>query len=103
MTLRFDPEQGWTFELADGTRRVLRDPDGPPTSRQLLLLAHRGLLELRSEAGAALTKLEAARAIDAARELEGEGARCRSRARKSRFTPAVIFLSLVSKKDVYDL
>jgi hypothetical protein len=54
---------GWQFDTPSGPR-LLRDPDGPPTSRQLLLLAHRALLELRDEPGEPLTKLDAAQAIE---------------------------------------
>lgn len=64
MTLRFDPERGaWLFDV-DGQERELKNPDGPPSGRQLLLLAHRGLLAIRTTPGAPLTKLDAAKAID---------------------------------------
>jgi hypothetical protein len=64
MTLEYDPAlDGWWFETPTG-RRVLKDPDGPPTGRQLLRLAHLGLLEIRAEPGRPLSKLDCARAID---------------------------------------
>ena len=70
MTLRFDDSsKEWKFSLG-GSWRTLADPYGPPTGRQLLMLAHRGLLEIRAEPERKITKLEAARAIDQAREGE---------------------------------
>ena len=64
MTLRYDPAaRGWWFETPSGWR-VLKDPDGPPTGRQLLRLAHAGLLELRDEPGRPVTKLDCAKALD---------------------------------------
>ena len=65
MTLRFDPLTGWTFDTPAGPR-VLRDPDGLPSGRQLRLLAARGLLELRDEPAEPLTKLDCALAIERA-------------------------------------
>ena len=63
-SLIYDPElDGWVFETPVGVR-VLNNPDGPPTGRQLLRLAHAGLLEIRDEPGRPLTKLAAALAID---------------------------------------
>ena len=63
-SLIFDPGlDGWVFETPTGPR-ILKNPDGPPTGRQLLRLAHAGLLEIRDEPGRPLTKLDAARAID---------------------------------------
>ena len=72
-TLRFAPELGWTFAMPDGTRCVLRDPDGPPTSKQLLRLVHAGLLEIRAEPGPKVSKLDCAVAIDSVREGEPPG------------------------------
>lgn len=69
MTLRYVSELGWTFDTPQGPR-TLRDPDGPPTARQLLRLAHVGLLELRPVPGRPLSKLDAARAIDRVNESE---------------------------------
>jgi hypothetical protein len=64
VTLRIDPETGaWQFPFHNGWR-TLSNPDGPPTARQLLRLAHLGLLEIRDTPGGALTKLDAALAID---------------------------------------
>jgi hypothetical protein len=64
MTLYYDPSAGgWQFETPTGPR-VLKDPNGAPTGRQLLRLAHAGLLEIRSEPGPPLSKLDAAIAID---------------------------------------
>jgi hypothetical protein len=64
--LRFDPVRaGWVFNTPSGPR-LLRNPHGPPSARQLLALSRAGLLELRDEPGEALTKLCAARAIDRA-------------------------------------
>ena len=53
------------FQFGDGLRRPFEAPHGPPTARQLLPLAHLGLLELRDEPGRPLTKLVCARALDA--------------------------------------
>ena len=64
MTLRYNADTGaWMFPYA-GTWRKLADPHGAPTGRQLLRLHHLGLLELRDTPGPAITKLDAARAID---------------------------------------
>ena len=65
MSLRFDPLTGWVFDTPNG-QGILRDPHGPPSARQLLVLARAGLLELRDEPGEPITKLGAARAVDRA-------------------------------------
>jgi hypothetical protein len=65
MSLRFDPLTGWVFDTPNRSR-PLRDPHGPPSARQLLVLARAGLLELRAEPGEPITKLGAAKAIDCA-------------------------------------
>lgn len=67
MSLRYDPLAGWVFDV-DGEVRAIREPDGLPSGRQLLWLCAHGLLELRDEPGAPVTKLAAARAIDEAKE-----------------------------------
>jgi hypothetical protein len=55
----------------NGRWNELRDPDGPPTGRQLLWLNSRGLLELRGcDGDGPVTKGEAARAIDWARDAD---------------------------------
>jgi hypothetical protein len=49
--------------------RVLREPDGPPTGRQLLWLNHHGLLAvIAPDEATPITKAEAAYAIDQANE-----------------------------------
>ena len=64
MTLHYDPAAGgWWFDTTTGPR-VIRDPEGPPTGRQLLKLAHAGLLAVRDTPGEPLTKLDCARALD---------------------------------------
>jgi hypothetical protein len=69
VTLRVDPEGRWQF--ARGERWfTFRDPDGPPSPHQLRWLAARGLLEIRREPAPPLSKLDCARAIDQAREVE---------------------------------
>jgi hypothetical protein len=66
VSLVYDPLiGGWVFQTPSGPR-VLRDPDGLPTGRQLRLLAHRGLLEIRDEPAEPLTKVVAALAIEGA-------------------------------------
>jgi hypothetical protein len=60
----------WQFSVG-GSCRTLRDPYGAPSARQLLLLAHRGLLEFRDEPGEPLTKLAAAKAIDRTEIVSG--------------------------------
>lgn len=68
MGVRYDSQnKAWLFEGADGWR-VLRNPDGPPTARQLAALARAGLLALRDMPGPPLSKLDATKALDAARE-----------------------------------
>jgi hypothetical protein len=47
-----------------GGWRKLDAPQGPPTARQLLRLAHLGLLEIRAKPGQPLAKLDAALALD---------------------------------------
>ena len=64
MTLRYFPEAGaWRFLSGDGWR-TLKDPDGPPTGRQLLRLARERKLELRDTPGRPISKLDCAEAID---------------------------------------
>ena len=68
MTLVYDPAAGgWWFETPTGPR-MLKDPDGAPSGRQLLRLAYLGLLKIRDEPGRPLTKLDAALAIDRQRD-----------------------------------
>lgn len=66
MTLRFNPD-AWMFPFGDGWR-TLAEPQGPPTARQLLRLAHLGLLEIRDTPGETITKLDCAQALELAEE-----------------------------------
>jgi hypothetical protein len=66
VSLRFNhATKAWEFSAA-GSWCALRNPYGPPSARQLLVLARAGLLELRDEPGEPITKLGAARAVDRA-------------------------------------
>ncbi len=70
--LRYDPELGGsTFDTPTGPR-LLKDPGGPPTGRQLLKLAHAGLLAVRDEPGPRVSKLDAALALDHALARQGD-------------------------------
>ena len=54
-----------TTDFWHGEWRELRDPDGPPTGKQLLKLNERGMLELVNPSRAKpLTKAECAAALD---------------------------------------